>query len=415
MKGVFIILDGVADEPCQSLGERTPLEQAKTPNLDAIARKSRIEHCFVIKEGVAPESSSAIISLLGYEPTAAPRGPLEALGIGITLKKGDLALRTNFATVDDLENGNVLDSRAGRTLTTQEAEILAKAINEKVKLRYKFKFYTSIQHRGVLVLKGGFSDNISNADPFYENGNVRMTVNTKMVFSKSLDDEDDSKLSAELVNQFVRESHKVLDKHPINIARAKKGLYAANVVLCRDAGNEPAGFSKLKGKWIGLGYMPLEIGIESACKMPVYKFKYPRLKGIDVYANLNEGLGLAVKNAIKMIKKNFRKTDYFYVHLKETDIPGHDNKPLEKAKMIEFIDEKFFSFLKEFIKKYPARVIVTADHTTACRKKMHTDEPVPVLVYHPTWDENREKRFTEAEGKKGKKIYGKELLKEYLF
>ena len=228
MKGVFVILDGVADLPCSALGDKTPLEVAETPNLDEIAKKSRIDYCYTVKEGIAPESSAAIVSLLGYNPNFAPRGPIETRGLGIKLKNGDLAFRCNFATIEDLESRNIIDRRAGRTLTTEEAKILARVINENVKLPYKFEFHPSIQHRGVLVIRGGFSDNISNVDPAYSISGAReFSDGGKLSFSKSFDDEEDSKLSAELVNSFVRQSFEILDKHPINIARAKKGLYSA--------------------------------------------------------------------------------------------------------------------------------------------------------------------------------------------
>ena len=153
MKGVFIILAGIADEPCRALGQATPLQAAKTPNIDALAKKSRIDYCYSVKEGVAPESSSALISLLGYNPNFVSRGVLEAQGAGIKLTKGDLALRVNFATIDDLEDGNILDSRAGRTLTTKESSILAKAINENVKLPFKFEFYPTTQHKGLVIFR----------------------------------------------------------------------------------------------------------------------------------------------------------------------------------------------------------------------------------------------------------------------
>ncbi|MEM4271813.1 MAG: alkaline phosphatase family protein [Candidatus Pacearchaeota archaeon] len=416
MKGIFVIIDGVADEKISALGDKTPLEAAKTPNLDEIAKKSEINYCYPIKEGIAPESSSAIVSLFGYNPYLSPRGPLEALGVGAKMKKGDLALRCNFATIDDLKDGNILDARAGRNLTSTEAAILAKAINQKVKLPngFKFEFYSSIQHRGVLIIRGGFSDNISNADPFYENGMAKgLTSPVKMVYAKSLDEEDDSKLSAELVNSFVRQSFEVLDKHPVNMARAKKGFYKANIILCRDAGSDLPRFKKLRGKWMSLGYMPLEIGIGRAIGADVYRFKYPKLKNNDVYATLYEGLHKAIRYAKWMIWWNKRKYDYFYVHFKEIDVPGHDNKPSDKVKMIEILDKYFFSFLKKSMKD--SKIIVTADHTTSCRKKAHTAEPVPVLIYNPAEIKEKEKRFTEIDGSKGRKIYGKNLLKNYLF
>lgn len=407
MKGVFVILDGVADESCSVLNGKTPLEAAETPNLDRIAKRSKIDYCFTMKEGVAPESSGAVVSLFGKEHRYAPRGALEAQGAGVKLTKGDLALRCNFATVDKLD-GDVMDARAGRTLTTKEAKVLAQAINENVEIGFPFEFYSTNQHRGVLVIRGGFSDNISNADPFYHRGGVNKSGGRKVTWSKPLDDDDEAKLAADLVNSFIRKSHEVLDKHPINRSRAKKGLYSANFVLCRDAGNEPIKFKKLKGKWMALGYMPLEKGIARSLGMEVYSFKYPKLKGIDVYSTLYSGLNKAIKNAIKMLKKNRKGIDYFYVHLKETDLPGHDNKPLDKVKMIEIIDKKFFSFLDRYIRK--EKLIITADHVTACRKKAHTGGAVPLLIHpHPKGDV-KEKRFTEEEGMNGKKWLGKRVL-----
>lgn len=412
MKGVFVILDGAADLPCSALGEKTPLEAAKTPNLDEIAKKSKIDHCFTVREGIAPESSAAVVSLLGFDPNFAPRGPIEARGLGVKLRNGDLALRCNFATIEDLTSLNIIDRRAGRTLTSEESKILAKAVNENVKLPFKFEFYPGIQHRGVLVIRGGFSDNISNIDPAYGAGGVvQFGADGKLVFSKPFDDEEDSKLSAEIINSFVRQSFEVLDKHPVNIARAKKGLYSANIILCRDAGSKPIKFKKLPGKWMSLGYMPLEIGASEAAGMSVYKFKYPRLKGIDVYGNLYDGLEEAIKYAKKMLWWYKNKCDYFYIHFKETDVPGHDNNPLDKMKMIEVLDKDFFSYLKKFVGD--SKLIITADHTTACRKKAHTADPVPVLIY--PHDKEGEKRFTEKDGLTGRRLMGRNLLKNNFF
>src|SRR3989344_953399 len=119
MKGIFIILDGVSDLPHQALGQKTPLESAKTPNLDSLARSSKLDYCYTVGENISPQSSNAVVSLLGKDPSLAPRGSLEAQGADIELKKGDLAIRTNFATIDNLEDKNILNRRAGRNLTTK--------------------------------------------------------------------------------------------------------------------------------------------------------------------------------------------------------------------------------------------------------------------------------------------------------
>ncbi len=402
MKGVFIILDGISDEPCSILKNKTPLEYAKTPNLDEIARHSKIDYCYTVKEGYIPESDKGTISLLGYDSNLVSRGSLEALGLGINLRNGDLAFRCNFATIDDIGKGNIIDRRAGRTLTTKEARGFVKAINEGVKLKFPFEFYSTIQHRGVLVINGGFSGNISGVE----------SIKNKLVFSKPLDDEEDSLLASELVNSFVRQSYEILKRHPINIDRAKKGLYTGNVILCRGAGNEVPRFKKLRGRWMGLGYSPLQIGIEIASGMDVYKMKYPKMKNIDVYGNLEKGLKKAIRYSIKMLKRNKSKYDYFFIHFKETDVPGHDNKPLYKVRFIELLDRRFFSFLRRYIGD--GKLVITADHSTACRKMTHTAEPVPVLFYNGGNITESNKRFIEKDSLDGKKILGRMLLSRSL-
>ncbi|MSS74532.1 hypothetical protein EXS72_02740, partial [Candidatus Pacearchaeota archaeon] len=358
MKGVFVILDGVADEPCSVLNDRTPLEQSKTPNLDYFASKGKIGNCFPIAEGVAPQSSSGVISLFGENYRKVSRGVLEALGAGVELKEGDLALRCNFSTIDNLQNCNLIDRRAGRTLTTKEAKLLVQEINSKVKLPYSFELISTVGHRAVLVFRGVFSSNFSNVDPDYSDG-LSVSSNSKIKFAESYDDSFSSKLSADLINTFIRRSYVILANSKINLLREKKGLFPANFILCRDPGNRNASFGKLPGKWMGFGYMSLEIGIAKFFEMQSNTFSYPSFNDIDAYSHLQDGLKLAIKHAIAMLKKYSDSFDYFYIHLKETDIPGHDNKPREKVKLIELIDKEFFGFLREFLVNKQVRLLVT--------------------------------------------------------
>lgn len=404
MKGVFIILDGAADEKSGKLDNKTPLEAAKTPNLDEIAKKSEINYCYTVKEGFAPPSDIAILSLLGYNSLVSSRGTLEALGLGLKLTRGDIAFRTNFATIDNLEKRKILDRRAGRSITLKEARILAWAINKKVKLPFKFEFYPSIHHRGVLVIRGGFSDNISSVDANAKTG--------KLEFSKPLDDEDDSQMASELVNNFVRQSFDVLNSHYINIKRKKSRMKQANIILCRGASSS-INLKKIRGNWLALGYTPLGIGIAQAAGMNVYKFKYPKLRSYDVYSNLFKGLKKAIKRAKRMLKWKRDKYDYFFIHLKEIDVAGHDGKTDEKVKMIELLDKRFFSFLKKFIGS--KKLIITCDHATSSSKKAHTSSPVPVLSYPARSRNQREKRFTEKYALQGKKLAGNKLADKYLF
>jgi 2,3-bisphosphoglycerate-independent phosphoglycerate mutase len=139
------------------------------------------------------------------------------------------------------------------------------------------------------------------------------------------------------------------------------------------------------------------------------------LKGIDVYANLWEGLKKACKFSISVIKKSKRNFDYCYVHIKETDTPGHDGKVLEKKAMLEYIDKTLFSFLRKFAPPNEINVLITADHCTPCKLKNHSADPVPVLFYNHSIP--KEKKFNETEARKGKlgRINGKELFSKIKF
>jgi 2,3-bisphosphoglycerate-independent phosphoglycerate mutase len=413
MKGILVLMDGLGDLPCALLNNKTPLEAAKTPNLDELAKKSKLGYMYSIKEKIAPESDSAILSLFGCESAVGYRGSLEALGSRVESKHGDLAVRTNFATVDNLNDKNILDRRAGRNLTTKESLILAREINNKVKLKScKFIFKATSQHRGVLILKGGFSDNITNTDPAYHSQG-KAKLSNKFKFSIPLDDEEITHFTVNAINEFIEKSHKVLEEHPVNQARRKKGLYPANILLIRDASTDLPKIKKLK-KWVSMCYMPLEIGISKEIGMTNFSFNYPDLKNYDIYANLYSALNIACKFSIKVLRRQYKKYDYLYIHFKETDVPGHDNKPLEKKAMIELLDRNFFSYLKRFAEKTKVKVLITADHSTPCKLKGHSDDPVPVLYFDGKENLSKEQKFSESDSKKGElgKIYGKDLFKK---
>ncbi|PIU75872.1 phosphoglycerate mutase [Candidatus Pacearchaeota archaeon CG06_land_8_20_14_3_00_35_12] len=410
MKTIFVILDGIGDRPCEQLKGKTPLESAHTPNLDWFTQQGKLGRMIPVKEDVAPESDNALASIFGYSKLFAMRGPLEAIGAGIRLQEGDLALRTNFATINNIREGKIIDRRAGRTLSTKEATILAKAINSKVRLPVRFLFKNTIQHRGVLVFRGGLSDNITNTDPAYP---IKGTYNLydTLHYSRTLDDDDEnSAYSANVLNQFIEKSYSVLAYHPVNLQRVKHKLLPANIILTRDAGSSIPAIQKLDGKWAAIVYMPLEIGIAQLLGMDIFSFKYPEMKA-STYENLYAGLNTAIQFSKKIIQKKLRNYDYFYLHFKETDVPGHDNKPEEKKKMIEILDRDFFSFLRQVAAKDKIKIVVTADHAVPCVLKAHSSDAVPILVYGLGKDETE--HFSEKDSLRGSigKIYGKDVMK----
>lgn len=411
MRKILVIIDGLGDLPQESLNGKTPLESANTPNIDELAKKSKLGYMFPVNEDFAPESDTAIVSILGNNFDISARAEFEALGAGVKIKRGDLVLRANFGTVENLTTRKMIDRRAGRTLTTHESMQLAEAINKNVKLPVKFQFIPTVQHRGVLVFYGGFSDNVTNTDTYiHEKGKI--WVKDKFDWSKALDDDENSEFSANLINSFVNQVFKILENHPINEARKKKGLLPANIILTRDAGIEIPELSRFHGA-MAIANMPLEKGIAKTSGMDIYSPDYPPMKNYDVYENLREGIEMMSDFAIQTLKKESEGYNFCYIHFKETDVPGHDNKPLEKKKLIEIIDKKFMGFLKDYAQKNKIQVIITGDHCTPCKLKTHTSNPVPVLVYDPEKaGDNLE--FGETNAQKGSfgKVYGKNLLKK---
>lgn len=408
MAKVLVILDGIGDKPCKVLKGKTPLEAAKTPYLDSLTRQGNSGTVFPVGKDIAPESDVAVTALLGYDPYKyyTGRGPLESFGAGISFKQGNLALRTNFSTVN--EDMTLLDRRAGRTLTTKEAGELSKTINKEISLDVPFTFQSTVEHRGILVFEGKLSGNISNVDPAYEKvgsfGVARGGEKNKIAPCKALDPTPETKKSAKLINEFVQQSYDILKKHPVNIKRSKNYLLPANIILPRDAGTALPIFPKKKD-WGAVVSMPLEKGLAKLAGMNVLPFTVPPLTTTELYEHLYVSLDLTIKTAKKVLSQG--KYSHYYIHIKETDIPGHDNRPLDKKKMIELLDKEFFSFLHE--QQY--ELILTGDHSTPCEEKKHSHDPVPLLwVGKPKKD--TVERFTEKECKKGslKTLYGKEVL-----
>jgi len=411
MKKMLIIIDGAGDLPCRQFNGKTPLQAADMKNLNEISKKSRLGFMYPVSEDYAPESDTAIISILGNDFLLSSRGQFEAIGNDIKLRRGDLVMRANFGTVENLQSRKILDRRAGRTLTTNEAEQLAEAINNNVKLPCKFQFFSTVQHRGILVFFGGFSDNITNTDTYmHEKGKI--WVKNNFDWAKPQDEDENTEYTTNLLNSFVDQSFKILDNHPINQLRRKKGLLPANIILTRDVGVEKPLLRKFS-KAMAIVNMPLEKGIAKCSDMDVFSFNYPQMKNYDVYEHLYHGLREMIKFSIKTIEKQGKDYNFCFIHFKETDVPGHDNKPIEKKNLLEMIDKDFFSFLKNYAEKTGVQIIVTADHSTPCKMKTHTSDPVPVLVFDPS-EKGDNLEFNEDNSKKGSlgKIFGKNLLKK---
>ena len=387
-KILLIVLDGGADRPLMIDGrEETPLSSAKTENLDILAEEGISGMMDVLSPGIPPGSDTGHLSLLGYDPykVYTGRGPIEAAGAGIDVKRGDVAFRCNFAT---LEDGKIIDRRAGRIRETEE---LAKAIDEEVHLDVDFIFKRSTGHRAALVFRGdGLGGDVTASDPKEDGIQIKE--------SKAL--KKGSEKTAEILNDFVEQSIGVLSDHPVNEERAKKGLPRANAILTRGAGLLPEieRFEERYGlKGAVVAAAGLVIGISRICGLD-FVFTEGATGGTD--SNVNK----KVENALRSLKNH----DFVLMNIKGTDEAGHDRNFAKKSKFFERIDEAF----ERLLGLEDTMIAITADHTTSVAIGDHTGDPVPICIHGEGVRSDSINKFDEfncASGGLGR-IRGRDLM-----
>jgi 2,3-bisphosphoglycerate-independent phosphoglycerate mutase len=382
----YVILDGLGDDPLDQLAGRTPLEAARTPHLDSLAQRGRNGYVTTVGEGIAPESDIAVFAILGYDPHQhhTGRGPLEALGAGLTVDDGDLAYRVNFATVEtDGDGWTIVDRRVGRDLTSDEAHGLAEEVQRRVSLaRASFDFRATVGHRGALVIRsdeGLLSAEVENSDPAYGRhgalGVAKETFENKVVTVAPLlghDGDTAARRAASLTNEWLRAAHDVLTAAEVNRRRTEQGKLPGNFVLTRDAGDHLPKLTPFKEKFgpeMGCFVeMPVELGIARLTEMGIVEAP----TGIPV----EEQYAAWAKLAVEAIGG----FDGLYIHIKGPDVPAHDGDHAAKIASIEAIDSIFFAALLDALDLNRSIVAVTADHSTSCARKAHTDGPVPLVV-----------------------------------
>ena len=412
-KILFVVLDGLGDRPNSSLGGKTPLESADTPNLDELAQKGETGLMDTIGPGIAPESDAAVMSILGYEVDEfyTGRGPLESHGAGMDVPDGCLAWRCNFGTVDG--DWKILDRRVGRNLTDPEARELASAVQEQVSLdSASFEFKHSIGHRACLVIKSmqhQLSGDVDNCDPAYQrHGAFSVALEdpgTQVLEAKPLRDTISAKVGAELTNQFLHRSFEVLERHPVNQRRRADGKMPGNFILPRDAGDRlprlPS-FQQRYGIHLGsLVEMPVEIGLAQLTGMG----EVPVLSTAD---DPEKGFADWAEKTLAAL----HDYDGLYVHLKGPDLFGHDGDPEGKVGCIEAIDRLYFGPLLRALRLPDLVIAVTADHSTPCDIKAHSADPVPLLISSDGLEPEGSLQFGESEAARGRlgKLRGPELV-----
>jgi len=399
---VYVLLDGVGDLPHPDLKGKTPLEAAVTPNLDKLTKNGLMGEVISVGKGIAPESDIAVFNMLGYKfqhEDYVGRGVIEAIGVGIDFKDGDLALRGNFATLNDDEV--IIDRRAGRSIEREDASEIANEVEQNARFSVpntSVVVAPTIGHRVTVRIRcegHSLSSSITNTDPAYSRVSgmgIAKAVTDYMKIEKCLplNDSSETNLSAKLVNEFTEQSLSIMKRSEVNRRRKENHKKLLNSILLRDAGNRYPVVTPINDlhsmNFSCIVDMPVELGISEVLKMKAF----------------NAGGLTDYEEKARVAAKAMETQNAIYVHLKGPDEFGHDGDAFGKMKNIEEIDRRFFGTLLNNIDTKKVSVMVSADHSTPCIYKGHSDDPVPILVSGDFIKKDETVRYTETESKKGK-------------
>ena len=398
MKYVLILGDGMADRPIPELDGKTPLEYAKTPMLDQLAKQSEVGLVHTIPEGMAPGSDTANMSVCGYDPKIyyTGRSPLEALSIGVAMKDTDVAIRTNVVTVsdDDLpyEEKTIIDHSSSE-IDTEDAAILIEAVQKELG-NEMFSYYVGTSYRHLLI---------------WDKGSVVELTPPHDILGKTI---GEYLPKESLLFEMQKRSYEILNNHPINVARAAKGLNKANSIWFWGAGTKPilTSFEEKTGKkGAMISAVDLLKGIAVGAGMD-----NKVVEGANGQLHTNyEGKAQAAVDALT--KEGY---DFAYIHVEAPDEMGHQGSVERKVQAIEYLDERVIRYVKEAMdasgEEY--RMLVLPDHPTPIEVRTHTSEPVPYLLYDSTKMQEHDWQYSEKCAADGG-IYhplGHELI-DYLF
>lgn len=385
MKYVVILGDGMADEPIESLGNKTILQAADTPFLDMLSKKSEIGMVHTVPDGMAPGSDTANLSVLGYDPKIyyLGRSPLEALSIGVPMTDTDIALRCNIVTISEeegvpYEEQTIIDHSSSE-ISTEDCGILLEAVRKELENDI-FKFYLGTSYRHCTI---------------WHNGSVVKLTPPHDVLGQKV---GPNLPETESLREMMKKSYEILKNHPLNIERKKKGLNPANSCWFWGAGTKPAlsSFEEKTGKkGVMISAVDLLKGIAVGAGMDNII-----VPGADGTLNTNyEGKANA---AIKALTED--GYDFAYIHVEAPDEMGHQGSVERKIKAVENLDGRVIKTVVEGLKKSgePFRVIVTPDHPTPIRLRTHVAKPVPYLLYDSTEELDRTWNYNEAEAEASK-------------
>ncbi len=382
MKYLVVLGDGMADQPIQEIGRRTPLMQAATPAMDALARKSEVGLAHTIPQGMKPGSDTANLAVLGYDPKKyyTGRSPLEALSIGVPMKDTDIAIRCNIVTVSDdglpYEEKTIIDHSAGE-ISTRDAAVLMEAIQRELNSDI-YQYYVGTSYRHLTVWDGG---EVVELTPPHDV--LGQTIGQYLP--------EDAKL-----REMMERSYEILNSHPLNVEREKRGLNKANSLWFWGAGTKPA-LDSFEGKYGKKGAMISAVdllkGIAVGAKM--HNIEVPGANG-TLETNWE---GKADAAAKALLEDGY---DFVYIHMEAPDEMGHQGSLERKIKAIEYLDGRVLGPLVERLDQSGEdyRLLLMPDHPTPIACRTHTSDPVPYLLYDSRKDGEFSGLYNEEDARK---------------
>ena len=381
MKYLVLIPDGMADEKIPSLNNKTPMEAAKKPTMDNLAKKSFIGTVSNVPYGMVPESDTANMAILSFDPKIYSKGrsPLEATSLGIKMADDEVAIRCNLVCISDDEEryeDKIMIDHSSDEIATEEADVLIKYLEEKLGNEYR-KFHTGISYRHCLIWKN-CSDSYNFARPHDILGK---RIGEYLPYDEAGKD----------FYELMRDSYDILKDHPINIERRKKGLRPANSAWLWSPGKKPS-----------LPSFSEKYGMNSAIVCAVDLIKgiglCADMKVIDVNGatgNFHTNYRGKADGAIKAFKEG---AEFVYVHVEAPDECGHQGDANAKVKSIELIDSEILKPVYEYLKACGEdfKIMILPDHPTPIKYRTHTIDPVPFLIYSSLEEQPGVDTFSEA-------------------
>lgn len=383
MKYIVVLGDGMADYDIEEKGGKTPLELAKKPNMDDMAKKGEVGTVKTVADGMKPGSDVANLSVMGYDTTKyyTGRSPLEAASIGVPLKDNDITFRCNIVTLSDEENyedKTMVDYSSGE-ISTEEAAELIKAVAAELDTDV-IKFHSGISYRHLTVWEDGSL-------------NVELTP-PHDISDRKIKDYLPKGDGADIILDMMKKSEKILRNHPVNKDRIARGKNPATSIWLWGAGSKPM-LDSFEGKF----------GVKGSVISAV-----DLLKGIAVCADMKS---IDVDGATGNYDTNFdgkakaaldtllNDSDFVYVHLEAPDECGHHGDLEHKIYSIEMIDEKVIGFLRKELDErgIDYKMMVLPDHPTPVSIKTHTSDPVPYLIYDSTNEKTGAPSYSEKQAK----------------